>query len=839
MTLTIPGYEVFESIGEGGMAEVYRGRHARLDREVALKVMLSRTAKDPTFGDRFIREARIAAKLNHPHIVQIYDVNRFEGTFFLSMEYVKGGDLSKKLRQQLPAADLSRIVRDLCESLDYAHSQGYIHRDIKPGNILFRENGSLALSDFGIARAIHSDTHMTQTGMVVGTPSYMSPEQAQGKDLTGSSDLYSVAVIAFQMVTGTLPYQSESSISVAIKHINEPIPALPEHLAAMQTFFNRALAKAPQDRFENGKSMSQAFSLALSKVKDFTWRTGSDEETEVIERPISVSTHSDFEAFTLERQDVSDLETEVLSSPPAPDVGGAQEFGQTGTVVRPASHSQQRLEADSALSGEVVREKRRGEQTSAQRDVMQQNRIQVLFTQKNRGLIIVGLLLVSLVAGATIYSSGVSENEAHNVLSPGQKIRVAQLLERADENVAKGALLSPLGNNAYENYLAILAISPGDPVATTGLKQISSILAEEISHAIAKFEFEAAKIKLKKLQDVEPNSDVVVALDEALAAAQKDVQNSIEEAVAEAAKSESNGDITLAINQYNTAINLSLNHGKSSEKADAALALIANQLLESADNNTRNQSYDAAGEDIRLAEAALANIEHSELTNTLAGTQQALRKAQANTVLRKKVNSILALAERALAKGKLVSPKNDNAYHYYNAALNLQPGNRAAKSGLGKTLDALDLRAKDQIQNGDLDLAQASIDKIKQRAPGDRRLKQLNQTLASAQKEQLRKQEVDSQVKSLYEKADVYLARNRAKRADKIYRRIALVSPNDPGLKSLGYKIADAYAVLADAEIRKKDWRDVYVWVDLGLKHKPGHKRLLEQKALADKKLKR
>jgi serine/threonine-protein kinase PpkA len=169
----------------------------RLERDVALKVMLSRYAEDPVFSERFMQEARISANLNHQNVVQIYDVNRHEGSLYLAMEYISGGELSTRMRSQRDKQDIIKVIEDLSSALDFAHARGYIHRDVKPANILFREDGSLALSDFGIARAIHRDSNMTQTGMVVGTPSYMSPEQAQGEVLSGSADLYSLAVIAY------------------------------------------------------------------------------------------------------------------------------------------------------------------------------------------------------------------------------------------------------------------------------------------------------------------------------------------------------------------------------------------------------------------------------------------------------------------------------------------------------------------------------------------------------------------------------------------------------------------------------------------------------------------
>lgn len=264
--INIPEYDILEQIGHGGMADVYRARHKRLDRHVALKILHAHYSEDPSFADRFIREARIAARLNHPNIVQIFDVNRADESLFLAMEYVSGGDLTHNFHPPINQEMLLSLLNQLCSALDFAHQEGYIHRDIKPANILFRENGTLALTDFGIARPIHSKTNITQTGTVIGTPSYMSPEQAQGGELTGASDLYSAAVITYQYVTGELPYQADSSITIAIKHISDPIPTLPDELRPLQSFFDRALAKPPTARFETGAMFCQHLKSTIAAL---------------------------------------------------------------------------------------------------------------------------------------------------------------------------------------------------------------------------------------------------------------------------------------------------------------------------------------------------------------------------------------------------------------------------------------------------------------------------------------------------------------------------------------------------------------------------------------------
>ncbi len=266
--IVLPEYQVEELIGSGGMARVYRGLHQPLDREVALKILLPEYSEDPGFAERFMREARIAARLVHPHIVQIYDVDKYKNDLYLAMEYVRGGDLSEKISKGISAKALLKATEELCEALDFAHSEGFIHRDIKPENILFRGDGSLVLSDFGIARSISTDSQLTQAGLVLGTPTYMSPEQAEGKTLSASSDLYSVGVLLFKMITGFAPYRSSSSIEILHHHISAPLPKLPRTLPHLQAFFNRALAKDPSARFLTGAAMVESLKLAFEHADD-------------------------------------------------------------------------------------------------------------------------------------------------------------------------------------------------------------------------------------------------------------------------------------------------------------------------------------------------------------------------------------------------------------------------------------------------------------------------------------------------------------------------------------------------------------------------------------------
>ena len=252
----IPGYDVRRELGRGGMATVYLAVQESLHRQVALKVMKPALSADEEFSERFVREARTAASLQHPGIVAVYDAGIVEHSPYMAMQLVEGGDLKHRLRDgALAAKDAVAIVRQLAAALAYAHGKGFVHRDVKPENILFREDGSAVLTDFGIARAIGSGTRMTATGLSIGTPHYMSPEQARGQDVDGRSDLYALGVVFHEMLTGRVPFDAQDSFAVGLMHINEAMPRLPESLSSYQPVLDKLLAKKADDRYADGQKL--------------------------------------------------------------------------------------------------------------------------------------------------------------------------------------------------------------------------------------------------------------------------------------------------------------------------------------------------------------------------------------------------------------------------------------------------------------------------------------------------------------------------------------------------------------------------------------------------------
>jgi Serine/threonine protein kinase len=255
MTVEIPGYRIVRVLGKGGMATVYLAVQQIFERQVALKVMSTALAEDPSFGQRFLREARIVSQLVHPNIITVYDVGVHDNAYYLSMEYVAGPDL-KQAREKLSLPQKIQIILDIARALDFAGRKGYVHRDIKPENILLRSDSfSAVLMDFGIARAAETDLSVTQTGMALGTPHYMSPEQAKGQPVDHRSDLYSLGVVFYYLLTGSVPYHADSAVAIGIKHLTEPVPTLPAYLRGLQRFIDSLMAKLPEDRYQSAAEL--------------------------------------------------------------------------------------------------------------------------------------------------------------------------------------------------------------------------------------------------------------------------------------------------------------------------------------------------------------------------------------------------------------------------------------------------------------------------------------------------------------------------------------------------------------------------------------------------------
>ncbi|MDH3300264.1 MAG: protein kinase [Acidimicrobiia bacterium] len=254
-------YRLRRELAVGGMATVYLADDLVLDRPVALKVLLPKLASDPAFVDRFRREAQSSGRLRHPNIVAVYDWGSYGDSYCIAMEYVEGRTLDDIIAADgpLPPAEAARIAVEVAEALDAAHQQGLVHRDVKPGNIMITPSGKVKITDFGIARAARNDRDLTEVGMIVGTASYLSPEQARGAGVDPRSDLYALGVVLFEMVTGQRPFVGDSALAVAGHHVSTPPPRLrsirPSLPPAIDELVDRLLAKNPDDRYQSASGL--------------------------------------------------------------------------------------------------------------------------------------------------------------------------------------------------------------------------------------------------------------------------------------------------------------------------------------------------------------------------------------------------------------------------------------------------------------------------------------------------------------------------------------------------------------------------------------------------------
>src|SRR4051812_8191093 len=260
-------YRILEQVGAGGMATVYKAYHAAMDRYVAIKVLPQHLARDLNFRARFQQEARVIARLEHRHILPVYDVAEEDDIPYLVMRYTDGGDLNSLIDGRLTVERAVELLAQVADALGYAHRQGVIHRDVKPANVLIGRDGDALLADFGIAKIYEDTLQLTSDGNMVGTPAYMAPEQLQGKRVDARTDIYALGVVLYQTLTGECPFVAETPLAVAMMHIHNPLRPprqirsdIPE---SIERIVLRALAKNPADRFQTAEELAEALRAAL------------------------------------------------------------------------------------------------------------------------------------------------------------------------------------------------------------------------------------------------------------------------------------------------------------------------------------------------------------------------------------------------------------------------------------------------------------------------------------------------------------------------------------------------------------------------------------------------
>ncbi|MFO1518005.1 MAG: protein kinase [Lysobacterales bacterium] len=775
--IEIPGYRLLRQLGRGGMATVYLAIQESVDREVALKVMSSALLADPTYGERFLREARIAAKLRHPHVVGIHDVGREGDHFFIAMEYVSGGQALSADGHARDVALALRVVREVASALHYAHSKGFVHRDVKPDNILLREDGTAVLTDFGIARANDSATRMTRTGAVVGTPHYMSPEQARGKALDGRSDLYSLGIVLYELLVGRVPYHAEDSLAVGIMHITQPVPQLPPDLAPLQSLLDRLLAKQPEDRFQDGAAVVAAVTALERRIGtgEFPQWRGAGAVAEPAPRRAEPRQRAEPSLGRLDDIAAAVGRERLRSEGPARARRGGGGLGRwvfavaalfvlaVGGVL--AWRHQDRLRAllprtelndllaradQAAQAGRLS-----GAPDSARALYEAARAIDADNDLARSGLRRVGEALLAQAREATGRNDFAGAHarlaDARAVLGGGPAVDQAEadlkrqeaagtqledLLRRADEALAAGRLLEADG--AVAQYQRVLALDSGNSLAQAGLKRVGAALAAQARELLVQGKLDEATARLEDFARMLPSDPAIPNLRAELAKARESAGAALEAQLKRAQELLRAGRIAGGGEDNALALfQAVLARDPANARARAGLGQVAQALVVQA--NAALDEDNAAAAERLLNQATLLAPNGAELAAARARLrelrEQAAIAAQRPVLSPQQLQRVAALvgeAEKAAAAGRLMLPPGDSAYDKYRAALAIDADNAQALAGL----QALPQRARELYAQAlavrEPDRARDMTDTLAQLSPGEAALPGMRARVADA-----------------------------------------------------------------------------------------------------------
>lgn len=513
--IEIPNYEIGQMTGRGGVAEVYKARHKLLDRTVAVKV-ISHAKSGDVADKRFLKEARVVAGLRHPNIVAIYDVGILENKYYIIMEFLEGGDLKQKLEEGLSIDESIGILKQVASALAHAHDKGFIHRDIKSQNIMFRSDGTAVLTDFGIVKDLTVDSGYTMDGTSIGTPHYMSPEQAHGSSaIDWRTDLYSLGVTFHEMITGAVPYTADSAVAVALKHIKDPVPRLPEHLSRYQSIIDRLMAKRPEKRFQSAHELLEA----LEHLPSAEQTEALADTLELTDRTALRSAHPPFKRGFIYMAGVlaavALIAGGVLFFGPFEQV--RQKIGpfisQTVFRTEPGSPEKEETEAeksspppasDQTDRATVPLEREVPAPEQAKKTPLQaQNREKAVpetedvarLHQSARALFEKG----NFTAALELARQALSQAPDH------QELKKLALLCRARISFNEKRLTVPADDNALAYYQQVLELGPDNPEARKGIENIAGWFENAARSAYQNKDYERALNYISKYRELKPS----------------------------------------------------------------------------------------------------------------------------------------------------------------------------------------------------------------------------------------------------------------------------------------------------------------------------------------------
>jgi serine/threonine-protein kinase PpkA len=783
--IEIPGYRIDRPIGRGGMSTVYLALQESVQREVALKIMAGSLLGDEEFGERFLREARIAASLRHPNVVHVYDVGLHGEHHYMAMEHLPGGPVLQRRGPRRDFAFALRAVREIASALDYAHKRGVVHRDIKPDNILLREDGSAVLTDFGIARAGDS-LRMTRTGAIIGTPHYMSPEQARGQPLDGRADLYSLGVVFYQLLVGEVPYQAEDSMAVGIMHITAPVPRLPAQLDRLQPLLDRLLAKEPAARVQSGAELVveldalAGMDLALPEPPVRPRRANSS-------APSTTPTVVTPQAPAPGRGPRGQQRDPALGSLSAIEAeAGHSPRGFRGAAPRRSASRWPLWAAFAVLLlggaafllrdplGQWLAGSDRAEQLQRAEQALQVGRLEddaqgpgarslfnaVLAAEPDHeaaraGLARVGIAHLEVARAAALAGRGEAAQQSlaaarglgvaptaladvEALLKPaGESERIetlARLIEAAADALAQGRI-ETAGDGAIALYQQALEMDPGNQVARAGLRSALAPLLARASASIEAADFAQAEADLAVVGQADPGHLDLPQLRGRLAEARKLRADRIQSLLSEARARSQRGHWVRPTGESARDAYLELQRfDPGNAEAEEGLRRLGAELLRQAGAATADFDFERA--EAALDAATLLQPAPSGLgaaRERLAAARERYQRLPGTaTADPARVAALIAEAQAALQAGRLLHPPGESAYDSLRAALQLDPGSGPAKALLDSLPEQARQRFRTAMAESNPGRAFRYLEGLQVVAPNDPALPAMRQQLALA-----------------------------------------------------------------------------------------------------------
>jgi hypothetical protein len=833
--IEIPGYHIKRQLGRGGMATVYLATQESVQRDVALKVMSPTLLADPDFGERFLREARIAAKLHHRNVVGVHDVGRVGDYHYIAMEYLSGGSVLSDDGKARPVTFSLRVVREIAIALNYAHAKGFVHRDVKPDNILLREDGTAALTDFGIARA-NDSTHMTRTGTVIGTPHYMSPEQARGRPIDGRADLYSLGIVLYELLLGRVPFHADDSLAVGIMHITQPIPIMTEHLSALQPVLNRLLAKQPDDRFQNGEAVADAIEQVEIQVArgelpelaqtDEAYRReilGADTPTRAMAPAVTPSGGGGRNQHYRADPSFGRMDDVAASAPRRPHHGSAGRSASPASAGRSrgwlvavalvvvaiaafaAWRYQDRLRAllpktelnDLVTRGQkaLAADKLVGTQGDSARELFQAARaLDADNDQARAGLTRVGQRLIEqarvamtrndfatargdLAAAADVLGGGADVEELKAAMHAAETRNSASedQLRRADAAFASGTLTGDKGASAL--YQRVLDADATNALALNGLKKVGEAVASQARDAIAAGNADLANQRIADLTQLSPNHPAIPELRALQAQSHENANQALEQQLARGEAQQRAGKIG-GNDGALTLLQAVLKRDPANVRAKAGLRKVAQTLVAQANAALDDNNSAQADKLLQQAESAAPDLgdlraAKSRLREAREQLDISKQQAQVTPADQGRIQQLLDDADKAMTAGNLILPPGDCAFDKYRAVLRLDGNNAKAFAGLSR----IPARAKELFETAlkanTPNKARSYIDAITETDPGDASAPALRERLAGA----------------FLDQADVHISQNRRAEATRAINSARELAPANPRLGALEAKL--------------------------------------------------